>query len=149
MNAAVQDTIEREIVVKAPQARVYSAISDPDQITGWFPDAVEGTFHVGEQPILDFGEDGKARIYVVAARPNDYFAYRWVPGGGEVVDNVLAVPNTLVEFHIQDANGATKVTMKESGFASLPADVAEAKFKDNVGGWDYMMDRLSKLLSQE
>ena len=41
-----------------------------------------------------------------------------------------------------------KVTVKESGFASLPPEVAEKCFNDNSGGWEYMMDRLEKLVNQ-
>lgn len=42
--------------------------------------------------------------------------------------------------------GGTKVTLKESGFSSLPQSEAESSFKDNNGGWDYMVERLSALL---
>jgi uncharacterized protein YndB with AHSA1/START domain len=54
----------------------------------------------------------------------------------------------LVEFFIEEMEQGTKVTVKESGFAALPAEVAEKSFKDNSGGWGYMMERLEKLMNQ-
>lgn len=142
----MQDIITKEIIVKASKERVYNAIADPRQITTWFPDAVEGaTLEVGERPIFHFG-DLKTQIYVEAANPFDYFAYRWVPGGAAIIGDVLAVANTLVEFFIEELSEGTKVTLKESGFASLPPEVAKASFEDNSGGWNIMMERLEKVL---
>lgn len=148
---AMQDSIVREITVKASKERVYKAITDPKEIISWFPDAVEdGTLEVGQRPIFVFSnEEHKTRIYVEAARPFEYFAYRWVPGGAGITGDVLAVPNTLVEFYIVELEVGTKITMKESGFASLPAEVAQESLNQNNGGWDHMMSRLEKVMNQE
>ena len=71
-----------------------------------------------------------------------------MPGpSGEGAGDVLSIPNTLVEFLIEVVAEGTKVTVKESGFASLPLSEAESSFKDNNGGWEYMVDRLGKLLN--
>lgn len=146
--AIMQDTIVREITVTADKERVYKAITDPEQITTWFPDIIEGSLGVGDRPIFIFSEQNhKTQIYVEAANPYDYFAYRWVPGGAGIIGDVLEVPNTLVEFLIEDTDSGTKVTLKESGFASLPPEVAEQSLKDNLGGWEYMMGRLEKAMS--
>ncbi len=147
----IPDTIVRNIIVRAPMERVYTAITDPDQIVKWFPDGIEGSPARGERPIMDFGDDGKFQIYVVDARPYTYFAFRWVSGSvliphgfrGDVLQN----PNTLVEFMLAEVSDGTSVTLKESGFTSLPADQQEQAHKDNTGGWDYMMDRLEKLMN--
>jgi uncharacterized protein YndB with AHSA1/START domain len=145
----MQDTITREITVKAPKERVYKAITDPKQIITWFPDTIEGTLEVGQRPVFTFTEEKhQTSIYVEAAEPFEYFAYRWVPGGVGTVGDVLEVPNTLVEFHIEELENGTKVTLKESGFSSLPAEVAEQSFKDNSGGWEYMLSRLEKVMNQ-
>jgi len=151
MNPALQDIIQREIVVKAPKQRVYTAITDPKQIIAWFPDSVEGSLEVGERPLFTFEGHGTVQLYVVDAKPYDYFAYRWIPGAGseDFRGDVRTVPNTLVEFRIEEISEGTKVTLTESGFSSLPSDVAEQKFKDNSGGWEYMMDRLEKVLAEK
>jgi uncharacterized protein YndB with AHSA1/START domain len=138
----MQDTIQREITIKAPRERVYAAIADPTQIINWFPNAVEGSFDVGQRPIFDFGEHGRNQIYIEAAQPHEYFAYRWVPGSSHILGDVLTMANTLVEFRLAESDGVTKVTLLESGFASLPAELAETSLKQNSGGWEYMLGRL-------
>ena len=144
----MQDSIVREITVKAPSEPVYNTITNPAQIITWFPDSVEGSLEIGGRAIFDFGDDGKAQVSIVAAKPFEYFAFRWYTGKDNV-DDVFASPNTLVEFHIEKQGEHTKVTVTESGFSSLPAEIAEKSFTDNSGGWKYMIDRLEKLLNQD
>jgi uncharacterized protein YndB with AHSA1/START domain len=149
----MQDTIERQVTVRASKERVFEAITQPDQIIKWFPDAVEGKLEVGERPVFDFAGYGKAAIYVTAVDPYHYFAYRWVPGetaeGEDALADVLAQPNTLVEFRLEESADGTVVKLKESGFASLPSQVYEKKFGDNTEGWEYMFGRLEKLFAQD
>ncbi|MDB5176226.1 MAG: Aha1 domain superfamily [Candidatus Saccharibacteria bacterium] len=144
----MQDSIQREITIKAPKERVYEAITDPAQIITWFPDSIDGGLSKGDKPFLHFGEHDKTQIYVVAAQPHDYFSYRWVPGGNTFDGDIASVPTTLVEFRITETDGGSVVTLTESGFASLPADIIEASFKQNSGGWDFMMERLEKKFAE-
>lgn len=147
----MQDVIKREIIINAPKEKVYAAIADPQQIVAWFPDEIEGSLEKGERPVLNFGEHGKNQIYVEATQPHNYFAFRWIPGSSNFVGDVLTRPNTLVEFHIEDTdgNGMSKLTMTETGFAKLPVEVAEESFKQNSGGWEFMLDRLEKHFNQK
>ncbi len=140
----MQDVIRREIMIEAPKEKVFEAIADPEMVVKWFPNAIEGKYEVGEHPILSFGKDGKAQIYVVDAKPHNYFAYRWIPGSNHFLGDVLTVPNTLVEFNIEEEGGACTVVVTETGFAKLPTEMAEAAFKQNSGGWDFMLGRLGK-----
>ncbi len=146
----MQDRIEREVVLKAPAERVYQAIADPTQIVKWFPDRVEGSLDKGSRPVFDFEGYGKVGLYVVAADPHTYFAYRWVPGetGSEeesVPADVLAVANTLVEFHLEPVAEGTKLRLVESGFSNLPSERIEKALSDNNSGWDYMLKRLAEM----
>ncbi len=149
METALKDTIERELLLKAPIKRVYAAIAEPEQIVKWFPDGIEGKLQKGERPVLDFGEYGKHAILVTAAEPHHYFAYRWTPGSvpgslGRVEDR----PNTLVEFRLEKIEGGTRLRLKESGFASLPSEYYEGAVKDNTEGWAFMLDRLEKYVGK-
>lgn len=141
----MQDVIKREITIQASKERIYDAIANPEQVVRWFPETIEGDYKVGEQPIFGFGEHGRNQICVVDARPHDYFAYRWVPGANSFLGDVNSVPNTLVEFRIQEeSKERCKVTLTESGFAELPTELMEDAFEQNSGGWDFMLDRLNK-----
>jgi len=146
----MQNTIQREIMINASKERVYEAIANPEQVTKWFPETIEGDYKVGENPIFGFGDHGRNQVCIVAAQPHEYFAYRWVPGANNFLGDVLTVPNTLVEFRIaQQDDGACKVTLTESGFADLPAEMMEAAFRQNSGGWDFMLDRFKKYFEVE
>lgn len=145
----MQDLIQREIIVNASQEKVYNAIVDPNKITSWFPDKVEGSLEAGESAIFTFTEhDHQARVFVEESTPYNYFSYRWVPGGNGSLEEQKDINTTLVEFILEEIDGGTKVTLKESGFASLPAELAESSFKDNSGGWEYMMGRLENFINE-
>ena len=140
----MQDEIRTEITIKAPKERVFSAIADPAQIITWFPDTIEGNLETGERPLFVFNGHGKSQTYIEAMQPYSYFAFRWIPGGSDFVGDVLTVPNTLVEFRIEESDGVSVVTMTESGFSKLPEEMAKASFEQNSGGWTFMLDRLEK-----
>jgi len=146
----MQNSITREVIIKAAKEKVYDAIANPLKVVRWFPDEIEGTYAVGERPLSVFKEhNAKVSTYIVDAKPFEYFAYRWIPGGNEFTGDVMTVPNTLVEFTIQEIeDGTCKVVVTESGFAQLPAEMAEVSFKQNSGGWDYMLGRFEKYFKQ-
>ena len=142
----MQDKIVREITIRATQKKVYDAITLPENVVKWFPTTLEGNYKVGEQPIFGFGDHGKNQLYIVDAKPNYYFSYRWVPGANHFLGDVLKVPNTLVEFNIEEIDANTcKVTLIESGFSKLPKEIMEDSFKQNSGGWEFMLGRLVKI----
>ncbi len=146
----MQNIIQREITINAPQKQIYEAISSPEKVVLWFPETIEGDYKPGEQPIFGFGDHGKNQVYIVDAVPVEYFAFRWVPGGNHFIGDVLSVATTLVEFRIsKEQDGACTVSLTETGFASLPQDIAEASFKQNSGGWDFMLGRLESYFADE
>ncbi|HMQ10505.1 MAG TPA: SRPBCC family protein [Oligoflexia bacterium] len=141
----MKNEIKREIIINASQEKVYDAISNPKKITQWFPETLEGKFEVGEQPIFGFGEDGKNQVYIESASPYSHFSYRWVPGANHFLGDVTKVANTLVTFRIESLGGdRCKVILTETGFSQLPNNVIEKSFKQNSGGWDFMLNRLEQ-----
>ena len=149
----IQDSIKRQITIRAPKERVYQAITDPKQIVSWFPETIDGTLEMGDSPTISFGSDYVFQILVVGANPYDYFAYRWVPANADgsigFKGNVLEFPNTLVEFRLEDDPKGTMLTLTESGFSAFSEAVAEKQLTQNSAGWDTMLDRLEKLFLQE
>ena len=144
----MQDVIQREVMIHATQQSVYAAISDPEQLVKWFPETIEGDYQPGKQVIFGFGHQHKTQVYVEAAKPHTYFAFRWIPGANQFLGDVHSVPNTLVEFRIsKESEKSCKVTLTESGFADLPTAMMADAFKQNSGGWEFMMNRLGQLFS--
>lgn len=144
----MQDVIQFKIRIKATQQQIYVAIADPEQLVKWFPETLEGDYRPGHQAIFGFGDHGKNQVYVVAAKPHEYFAFRWVPGANHFLGDVQSVPNTLVEFEIsEESGGSCEVTLTESGFTTLPAGIMEDAFKQNTHGWEFMMGRMEQLFT--
>ncbi|ASJ74307.1 SRPBCC family protein [Granulosicoccus antarcticus] len=146
----MQDIIQREISINASREKIYEAISNPEKVIQWFPETIEGHYTKGEQPVFGFGDHGKNQVYIVDAVPVEYFAFRWVPGGNHFIGDVLSVATTLVEFQIsEEQNGSCQVTVKESGFAGLPHDIAESSFNQNSGGWEFMLGRFESYFTEQ
>ena len=72
--------------------RIYEAISTPEEVTKWFPETLEGNYKVGEQPIFGLGDHSKNQICIIAAKPYEYLAFRWVPGAHHYLGDVLKAP---------------------------------------------------------
>jgi uncharacterized protein YndB with AHSA1/START domain len=146
----MQDVITKEIVVKASQKDVYDAITNPAKIVMWFPNEIDGTLEADTLSTLKFTKQNhKAPIYVEAATPFSYFSYRWVPSTTTLEGDPRNVPHTLVEFFIEELAEGTKVTVKESGFSTLPTEIAEKMFNQNSGGWEFMIGRLEKIMNHD
>jgi len=72
------------------------------------------------------------------------FSYRWVADNSQRVDEG---PSTLVEFTLMSDGESTIVTVVESGFASLPAEIAERNLAENTSGWKAEMQDLVDYLT--
>ncbi|WP_215398284.1 SRPBCC domain-containing protein [Rheinheimera oceanensis] len=146
----MQNTIQRELTINASAERIYNAIATPEQVVKWFPDTLTGDYRQGAQAVFGFGEKHRSSVYIEAANPYNYFAYRWVPGGNNFTGEVLTVPHTLVEFRIAELEpGRCKVSLTESGFADLPPQIAASSLAQNSDGWDFMLMRLQQYFSEE
>jgi uncharacterized protein YndB with AHSA1/START domain len=87
-------------------------------------------------------EHGDFPVRVEKLDPPTYLAYRWAsafPGQDLRDDN-----STLVEFTLTAEGDKTRLSVVESGFASLAAseEVRHQATKDNSGGWPLELDAL-------
>ena len=143
----MNDQIRKEIQIEASREKVFHAISNPEKVVLWFPETLEGKYEVGEQAVFGFGEQGKAQILVVDSKPYSYFSYRWVPGANHFLGDLTQTQTTLVEFQIEEiSENSCKLILTESGFNSIPEKIRSDAFKQNSGGWDFMLGRLSDFL---
>ncbi|OLT39058.1 polyketide cyclase [Saccharomonospora sp. CUA-673] len=136
------DRIEREIQIDAPPQRVW------DKLTEFF-----WVNEHGEQPAIETGttfvakdeKDVEYPTVIETSEPYTYLAYRWAsaypgrtPGSGD---------STLVEFTLTEQAGGTRLRVVESGFATLPEHDGRQAFKDNSGGWDWVIEQLQTALA--
>lgn len=112
---ATLPAIERTLELSAPLERVWTAISDPNELARWFPDRAEWDLRPGGEGAFSWEGEGTFPIRIEAVNPPDYLAWRW---GREVdEDPSVAESATLVEWWLTARDdGGTTLRMRESGF---------------------------------
>ena len=158
-----QNRIEKQIVLNAPRERVWQAIVDSRRFGTWFGIEFEGPFvEHARTPgrIVPTQVDDKVAamqepwvgmacdFFVERIQPMDRFAFRWYayPEGPD--EDPDGNTMTLVEFHLQDADGGTRLTITESGFERVPAAHRAKAFTDNEGGWAMQVQLIAKYLER-
>src|SRR5262245_39290976 len=126
------DTIEREMTLRAPIERVWQAITDPAEVSKWF--GVEAEIALTPGGDVAFGWlKARFRGRVEAVERPRRFACRWCLDSDTPVDEG---PTTLVEFTLRPQGEGTVLRLVESGFASLPGDGRARHLADNTQGWE-------------
>jgi uncharacterized protein YndB with AHSA1/START domain len=153
------DRIEKKVLLKAPQPRVWSAIADSRQFGVWFGVEFEGPFVAGQSvkgKIVPTQVDAavaaeqkpfigmRCDIQVERLEPERHFSFRWHPGAEP--DVAETAPTTLVEFQLEPSEGGTLLTITESGFDRIPLERRAKAFADNEGGWEIQSTLIAKYL---
>jgi uncharacterized protein YndB with AHSA1/START domain len=133
----MQDTIEREVLIRAPIERVWEIVTTPEHMGRWFGDA--GATRSGDVITMAWEEHGEAELEIVREEPPTVFAYRWDA-------NVKEAGRTLVEFTLAEEPSGTRVRVVESGFAALaaPAAVRDELREGNTRGWEHELGDLER-----
>lgn len=131
--AAALAAIERTLELDAPRARVWTAITDPAELSRWFPQRAEWELRPGGTGTFFWDGYGSFPIEVVSVEEPSYLAWRWGMESDEV---------TLVEWWLDArADGGTTLRMRESGFTT-------PKHRDgNDEGWTEELGELEALLA--
>src|SRR5262245_10098578 len=93
----VPDTVEREMVLRAPLARVWAALTEPMEIVKWFGDGAELDLRPGGSGLFSFGTE-RCPLIVHEVDPMHLYSYWWEPGPGGDPVNVPDDNRTLVRF---------------------------------------------------
>lgn len=166
------DRIEKRVLLKAPIARVWRAISDSSEFGRWFGVMLDGPFVAGRSvrgiftegltpemvaQIAEFQRSvGLAPAPVRTPAPDEvfcvvermeaprYFSFRWVPYGIDGSVDPATEPMTLVELRLEEQRGGTLVSIVESGFDKVPAHRRERAFRMNDAGWAAQAENLER-----
>lgn len=130
----MEDRIVQDITINAGLDRVWDLVTQPGW---WVPSDVEEPADrtPGRQTVRESAKHGRFPVEVVRIDPRTYAAFRWAsqfPG-----QDLAAGRTTLVEFAVEPLPDGVKVTVTESGFASLDTTDAEREsgFRGNTEGW--------------
>ena len=131
------DRIEKVIELAAPVARVWRAITDHEEFGRWFRVALDGPFAPGEVSTGRMTYPGYEhlpwRAVVERMEHERLFSFRWHDFDEK---SVADQPMTRVEFRLEPVPGGTRLTITESGFASLPEPRRLEVFRSNAEGWE-------------
>ncbi len=132
---------EQSMVMKANRKRVWQAITTAKHFSSWFGLRVEISRLEpgGEFKFLEFENNLPGKI--VTVEPPELFEFEWTPEAGVPV-------YTLVTFRLEEVEGGTRVTMRESGFEKLPEQYRKSRFEGNSEGWSIQIHNLDKYLKE-
>ena len=156
------DRIEKQIVLRAPLARVWAAVSDSQAFGSWFGVAFDGPFAAGtrlagkivpttvdpEVAKLQKPYEGKAfEFWVDNIEPMRRISFRWHPYAIDSGVDYSSEPTTLIVFELEEVPDGTRLTISESGFDQIPLARRAAALQANEGGWEHQSKLIQKYLA--
>ena len=157
------DKIEKKILLRAPQSRIWKALTDSQQFGTWFGMKIDGPFVAGTKmrvaitPTKVNPEVAKKQeaydgypfdLMIERIEPERLFSFRWHPLDIEKNADTTNEPTTLVEFTLEPAQGGVLLTITESGFDQIPLAKRADAFKRNEGGWEMQTKMIEAFLEQ-
>lgn len=139
--AGATDRIEEQVLLLAPRARVWRALTNADELGAWFGASLDGATiapgaHVVGRVTIPGYEHVPFDVQIADMEPERRFAWRWHPNPTDPTVDYSAEPRTLVEFTLEDApGGGTLLRVVETGFAALPPGRRAPAFAGNSSGW--------------
>ena len=141
------DRIQKTTVFRAPQTRVWRALTDHTQFATWFGIELTEPFAVGRavKGLLTMrGEQFTIDFAIERMDPEEHFAYRWHPYPLDKTKDYSTEPMTLVEFRLKSVPEGTELTIVESGFDGIPAYRRDEAYRMNEGGWTSQTEKLRR-----
>ena len=149
----MQNSIEKQIELKAPVARVWRAVTDHREFGEWFRVALESPFAPGKVArgrILHPGyEHLTIEFAVQKIEPERLFSFTWHPYAVDPKTDYSSEPPTLVEFRLKKTATGTLLTITESGFENIPAHRRAEAFRMNEGGWAQQVRNIDQHVTQK
>jgi uncharacterized protein YndB with AHSA1/START domain len=143
----VPERIEREILIDAPLEVVWSVLTEPEHVSGWFSDSADIDLRPGGQAILTWEEHDTVHWRVERVDPPTFFSVHWVRAPGS---ELREGNSTLVEFSLSAEGDGTRLRVVESGFPELDGSEKEKSddFEAHTRGWRLELDEMSEYVSK-
>jgi uncharacterized protein YndB with AHSA1/START domain len=144
------DRIEKVVMLEAPRARVWRALTEVAQFNAWFGVRLEQPFAPGREVsglITMKGNEHVITIWIETMDAERLLSFRWHPYAIDPDADYSAEPKTLVTFSLEDAPGGSKLTIVETGFEAIPASRRAQAFEMNDRGWTGQAERIRKYVA--
>ena len=125
------DRIERSVDLAHPPSTVWAALTTPEGLSAWFGDRATIDLRLGGTAQMTFRSGVTVDMRVERVEEPAVFGFTW-----QLPDLPENDPRrTYVEFTLEPSGAGTRLTVVESGFATLPEDVYRKAFDGNTEGW--------------
>ncbi len=142
------DRIEKQILLRAPRARVWRALTDAAEFGAWFRVRLESGFAVGQRVKGKITYPGYEHltldVTVERMDAEQLFSFRWHPYAVDPHADYSTEPTTLVEFRLEPAEGGPLLTLVESGFDRIPPERRAEALRRNAEGWAEQMENVRR-----
>jgi uncharacterized protein YndB with AHSA1/START domain len=149
----VKNTIEKQVEIAAPVAKVWDALTDAKKFGTWFRVKLEGPFVAGEvsQGFITWPgyEHLRWTATVKEMVPEKLFSFTWHPYAIDPGMDYSKETPTLVEFRLEATANGTRVTVTESGFDKVPEVRRAEAFRMNDGGWTQQVKNIEEYVLGE
>jgi len=163
MAVAITDRIEKQVLLRAPRARVWNALTDVREFEKWFGVRFDRPFAPGARmrgilvgTTVD-AEVARAQrqhaavpfeITVDRIEPERLFSFRWHPFAVDQTVDYSKEPTTRVEFVLENAPDGVLLIVSESGFDRIPLERRATAFSANEQGWNIVATLIERYLAQ-
>ena len=125
------DRIERVVEIGRPPDAVWAALTTADGLAAWFGQEAEIELRPGGAARMGWDDGYTVHMRVERVEEPAVFGFTWQIKGLPEDDP----RRTYVEFTLEAVDAGTRLTVVETGFAQLPADVYQVEYDAHVGGW--------------
>lgn len=138
-------TVRRTLWIAAPVERVWSVVTEPEQISRWFGRAEFDGSGVGADGTLTF-ETRRIPIRIEQIDRPRMVAYRWTNDdeAARLPERVDPDHSTVFTFTLDSVDNGTQLTVVETGFETLSDPAAD--LESHRLGWDSELDKLVALV---
>jgi uncharacterized protein YndB with AHSA1/START domain len=151
MSTTSTDRIEKQILLRAPRARVWRALTDIREFGSWFGVKMESGFAPGAVARGRITYPGYEHLVFEATvermGPERLLSWRWHPAPIDTAVDYSSEPTTLVTFTLEETPDGTRLTVVESGFDRIPLARRAEAFRMNEGGWTEQMQNIARHVS--
>lgn len=132
--------VTRTLTISAPIERVWNAITEPSKIATWLgmESVTLDRLAVGGKFSFAAGEAGGDGVITVVEPPTR-LAYYWNPETGYDAQ-------TLVSYVLERVAEGTSISVTESGFEALPADLRDTISQRNGKGWTMSLEGIAAMV---
>lgn len=141
------DRIEKTTVLRAPQNRVWKALTDHTQFASWFGITLNEPFVPGRTIIGQLtmrGQTFTIEFAIEKIEPEHFFSYRWHPYAIDPKADYSGEPMTVIEFRLRTVAEGTELTVVESGFDRIPEHRRDEAYRMNDGGWKAQVENVRR-----